>query len=475
MAQKSGVIKSLIWKSSERILVQGLGLFVQIILARLLMPDDFACIAIISAIVNYLGLFVQSGLSVAIVQKKNLNDEDINTLTSISLLSALVIYVGLFFLAPAISRYYNVGDLVWPIRILGLTLFLFSFNSIQTGLLQRKMMFRTVFLRSLFATPLSGILGIAMAYAGFGLWSLIAYSLSNIFFIVIFMNMMPALRLRLGFSIKSAKEMYSFSGKILLTNMVSAGGDTIRTMTIGKVFKPDALAYYDRAYAYSSLVTQVVNTSISSVLLPVLSRAQEDISHLKNISRRSVSMSAFVMIPILSFVALIAKPLVLIVLSEKWLPCAPFLSLFCILRIPGVITSVDKQAYYALGRGGIALVYEIFLLMFNIIMLFALIPYGVFAIAVGYTMVEFLGNFVLCIISRNVYNYTLKERFTDLLKPVLATLIMVLCGVLLEKTGLSMWMKLIAQLLVCPIMYMLMQYVFKDKNLQFIVDKISMK
>ena len=200
MSAGLNVIKSFLWKASERILVQGLGLVIQIILARILLPEDFACIAIINAIISYLGLFVQSGLSVTVVQRINLSEKDIATLTTISLLIACVLFAALFIAAPLISDYYKVGDIVWPIRVMGLSLFLYSFNSIQTGLLTRKMQFRTIFYRSLMATPLSGIVGIGMAYMGLGVWSLVGYSIANILSIVIFMNIIPELRLKLCFS-----------------------------------------------------------------------------------------------------------------------------------------------------------------------------------------------------------------------------------------------------------------------------------
>ena len=141
MAKANGIIGSLLWKSGERIMVQGIGLLVQIILARLLMPEDFASLAIITAIVNYLGIFVQCGLSAAVVQKKDLSEIDVSTLTTLSLLVALILYVGLFLMAPVINSWYNMEELVWPIRVMGIALFLYSFNSIQSGLLQRKMMF----------------------------------------------------------------------------------------------------------------------------------------------------------------------------------------------------------------------------------------------------------------------------------------------------------------------------------------------
>lgn len=472
MRANSTVVNSLIWKVGERIMVQGIGLVVQVILARLLMPEDFACLAIITVIINFLGLFVQSGLSVAVVQKKEITDVDVSTLTTVSLFVALVLYVTLFFLAPFINSWYNVGNLICPIRVMGMSLFLYSFNSIQTGLLQRKMMFRTIFIRSLFAIPIASIIGISMAYLGFGIWSLIAYSISNLLIVVAFMNMIPDIRPRFGFSLRSAKELYSFSVKILGTSLICASGDTIRTLVIGKFYTPNQLAYFDRGLSYSGLVTQVVNVSLSSVLLPVMSRSQEDLVQLKNMARRSVSISAFVMIPILVMVALLSKPLVLILLSEKWLPCSFFLSIFCLLRIPSVITSCDKQVYYALGKSQIGLIFETLSLVVNLILLFVMIPYGAIVIAVSITVVEFINNFFLFIVSSKVLNYTLKERFLDLYKTVLSTSIMFILSYALKWIVVNNFLLLVLQIVVCIIVYILASFMMKDKNLAYILNRV---
>ena len=463
----------MLWKAGERMLVQGLNLLVQVILARLLMPEDFASLAIITTIVNYLGLFVQSGLPVAVVQKSNLSSKDTATLTTISLFAALVMYIGLFFAAPVISNYYDVGDLVLPIRVMGVTLFLFAFNSIQTGLLQRKMQFRTIFFRSLLATPLSGIIGVTMAFLDYGIWALIAFNISNTLIIVLFMNMIPELRLKLGFSLQSAKELYSFSIKILGTSLVSAGGDTVRTLTIGRHFNANQLAYFDRGLSYSGLVTQVVNTSLSSVMLPVLSRQQNDVCNLKQMARKSVGISSFLMIPILVMIAVVSEPLVRIILSDKWVPCAIYLSLFCLLRIPGIITSIDKQAYYALGKSHIGLYYEIFLLSANLISLVIMLNYGVLAIALGFLVVEYLGNFALFIVSNKIYNYTLKERLLDLYKPILSSIIMVLCMLILTLILKSSFVLFISQIVLGILSYLVMSAFLKDKNMIFVKEKIK--
>lgn len=473
MRQSTGIINSFFWKAGERIMVQGLGLLIQIILARLLMPKDFACLAIIIAIVNYLGLFVQSGLSVAVVQKKELTKIDVSTLTSISLIVAIIMYWGLFFLAPYISDLYNVGNLIWPIRVMGVSLFLLAFNTIQTGLLQRNMMFRTMFFRSLLAIPLSGMIGISMAYMGFGIWALIAYNISNNLFVLLFMNMIPELRLKLGFSKRSAKEIYSFSLKLLGSNLISAGGDTVRTLTIGKFSNPNQLAYFDRGLNYSGLVTQVINTSLSSVLLPVLSRSQDDKEQLLAISRKSVSLSSFIMMPVLVLVAMLSRPLVLIVLSEKWLPCAIFLSIFCLLRIPGIITSIDRQAYYALGKSQIGLYYEIILLAFNLMSLILTVRYSVLAVAIGFTIIEYIGNGVLMLISSNVFDYTIGKRVMDIYKPTINVVVMALVMYILTFVFRNNYALLVSQLLIGGFTYILLAYVSKDNNLLFIKQKIA--
>lgn len=151
LTKKTSILGSIIWKASERISIQGLGLVVQIILARLLMPEDFALLAIIIAIINYFGIFVQCGLSTAVVQKKDLDTQDLSTLITSSFFIAFVIYIILFFSAPLISKFYDMGNLVIPIRVMSLSLFLYSFNSVQTGILTRNMNFKAIFYRSVFS------------------------------------------------------------------------------------------------------------------------------------------------------------------------------------------------------------------------------------------------------------------------------------------------------------------------------------
>lgn len=472
---KGAVLNSLGWKILERFCSQGVNMIIQIILARLLLPSDFGSLAIMVAITNYAALFVQSGLATAIVQKKDLDDKDINTLFTASLAIAAIMYVGLFATSCYIAGIYDATEIIWPLRVLALILFLNAINSVQTALFSRNMQFRQIFLRSVIAVPLSGIVGVAMAYMGFGLWALVAYTLSSMGLTVLVMSLASSYRLRLEFYWDRAKILYSFSIKILLSSLVSGFGDTLRTLIIGKKYNSTDLAFYDKAYTYSAYFTQIINASITSVLLPTFSRIQDNISELRQMARRSVQLTAFAVIPMLTLVMCIADPFVNLLLTEKWAPSIPFLIIFCILRMPGCIASVDKQVYFALGNSKINLYYEIGLLMANVGMLLITVPKGVFAIALGYLAIELLGCFAIFCISSKFYGYSLLMRLADTWRPIFNSTIVYFAITLPLFTFSSRLIEMIVKVCVGGALYLILCSLTKDQNLKYITSIIINK
>ncbi len=472
---RNTIINSLLWKFLERGFSQGINLVVQIILARILFPKDFGALAILVSITNYLGLFVQSGLSTAIIQKKNLEENDVSTLLTSSLVVALVLYIILFFLAPWIADIYVMPHLIWPLRVLALILFFNAINSIQIAILSRRMDFKSIFIRTAIAVPISGIVGIVMAYMGCGLWSLVVHNVVNIVVLVVVMFFTSDFRLQFGFSWQHAKSLYSFAIKILFTNLISGFGDTLRTMLIGKQYTPAQLAYYDKAYTYSAYATNIVGATIQSVMLPAFSQSQDNCAKLKSMARRSVKISAFIMIPFLAGVAICAKPLVLLLLTDKWAPCIPFLMLFCVFRMPSCISVIDKQVFYAMGKSGIGFYFEMGLIIFNILSLIITLPIGVGAVAIGATIVELLGCMSLFIIAHKVYNYTLWERCLDLLKPVINSTIMVVSMWIILRVEWNYFPTLCSQIFVGIVVYIIFAYITKDNNLSYVINVLMDK
>lgn len=462
------IISSFLWKSLEKVFSQGVNLLIQIILARLLLPSDFGNLAIILALVNYLSVFVQSGVSTAVIQKKNLSQIDINTLFTISFSIAVICYALFFFLAPSIADYYDNISLITPIRVTACVLFLYSYNSIQMGLLSRSMDFKVIFYRTAIAVPVSGVIGILLAYNGYGLWALIIHFILNILLSSVIMAIGTKAKIGISFSAKSAKELYSFSVKILGASLISGFSDLFRTMSIGKQYTTSELAYYNRAYTYALVVLQVVNTSVQSVLLPVFSRKQDDIHSLKEMSRRSISIMVFFMTPVLLGMVAVSKPLILLLLTEKWLPCVPFFMVFCVFRWAECVVGTDKQVILALGKSSVSLYYEVFLLVANVIMLLITIPISVMAVALGALGVHYLACFSIVLISSKLYSYKLKERFADIYKPLTNSILMyasMTCIKLIVEDNL---MLLIFQVIVGFFTYLILAKITKDTNLYYI-------
>lgn len=470
---KSTVLHSLGWKILERVCSQGVNFLVQIVLARLIAPADFGSLAIILAITNYAAIFVQSGLATTLIQKKNLDTVDVNTILTASLFVALVMYAGLFFVSPEIARFYNLDNLVWPLRTLAFILFLNSINSVQTALLSRDMQFKQIFLRSVIAVPLAGAIGILLAYEGFGLWALVIYTLSSMALTVVVMALASPYRYRLMFSWERAKDLYSFSIKILFTSLISGFGDSLRVLIIGKKYNTSNLAYYEKAYTYSASFTQIVTSSVSSVLLPTFSRVQDSKSDILRMARRSVQLSSFCVIPFLTLIISTSYPLVCLLLTDRWAPCVPFLCIFCLLRIPTCISVIDKHVFYSLGNSKLGLYYELGLLLVNLSVLFYTVPISVMAIAIGYLFVEIMGCISIFTVSSVVYGYSLRMRFQDMSRPILNSFLVYLILSMPILTFESYFSTIIIKITLGIAAYIILSTMTGDKNISYIYNIIK--
>lgn len=465
------IISSFIWKFLEQIAIQLIGIVFQIILARLLDPKDFGNLAILITFTNFALIFIQSGISVALIQKKNLEDYDIFSVLFICVLIASIFYVVLFFTAPLIAGFYEEPDLVLPLRILAIVLFIGAINSIQIALLTRAYRFKAMFICNLLASVLAGVIGIVLAVKGFGIWALVLHTLLNRAIVTFLMFFFIRIKIKVGFSGKSIKSIFSFSIKILGANLISGAYDSFRTLIIGKKYSKEQLGYYDKAYTYSSYISQISSNCLSGVLLPVFSEKQDNLFELKELARKSVQLTAFLMFPVFVGIAVVAKPLIIILLTEKWSGCISFLIVFCILRIPGSITQIDRQVLYSLKRGGICLIYEIVILLLNIAAIFAFINLGIIYVALAALIIEFIGLAIYSVISMKVYGYSIKQRILDLMRPILNTCLM--AGIIYPISLVPIagaWI-LLLQIIFGIAIYTALAYFIDRKTFKYFVNK----
>ena len=275
---------------------------------------------------------------------------------------------------------------------------------------------------------------------------------------------------KFGFSLDRAKKIYSFSIKILGASLISGFSDLFRTMSIGKKYTASELAFYDKAYSYSYLILQVVKLSIQSVLFPVFSRKQDDIYKLKEMSRQSLRITMYGMFPILLGLFVAAKPAIVVLLTEKWLPCAPFLMIFCLFRISGCIVGIDRQVIMALGKSSVLFYFELIFLTANIIMLLITIPISVMAIAIGAIIVEYTVNIGMIMFCKRLYGYTLKERIKDLVNPFFNSCVMMAAMWGITLIDMNMLYMLIFQIIIGASVYMIMSKITKDSSYLYLVN-----
>lgn len=359
MPTKKVVLSSLLWKFLERGGTQGTQFVVSIVLARLLSPADFGLIALITIFITIANVFVQSGFNTALIQKKNADSLDFSSVFYAALCVAFALYAVMFLGAPLIADFYNRPELIPVIRVLSVTLIIGAFNSIQEAYVARNMLFKKLFVRSIGAIVPAGALGIAMAYMGYGVWALVAQQLSNALIMCMLMWLTVKWRPHLEFSFERVKSLFSYGWKLLVSALLDVGYNNLQSLVIGKLFAPATLGYFSRGNHFPNIIITNINNSIQSVMFPTFSAEQDDRIRLKQMVRRSIVVSSFVIVPMMAGLAALAKPLVLVLLGEKWLPCVPFVQIYCFIYSFWPIHTSNLSAINAVGRSDVFLKLEV--------------------------------------------------------------------------------------------------------------------
>lgn len=466
---KGKVLSSLVWKLLERGGSQGIQFVVQIILARLLLPEDFGIIAIVMVFISLAQVFVQSGFNTALIQKKDADEEDFSSVLYLSLTVAVVLYIVIFVAAPFIADYYLNPILVPVLRVISISLIFGAFNSIQNAYIARKMMFKKLFHSSLGAIILSGFTGIASALSGLGVWALVLQLLVNQISVTIIMWFTVKWRPRLVFSFEKIKVLFSFGWKLLVSTLISALSMDIRTLIIGRVYSSSMLGYYNRGEQFPKVIVTNINGSIQSVMLPTLSAHQDNKLRLKQMVRRSILTSSFLIFPMMIGLAIVAEPLVDIILTEKWLPAVPFLQLFCISYALIPIHTANLQAINALGRSDIFLKLEIIKKVISLIILIISMPFGVYAIALGVVISGIISSFINAHPNKQLLDYSYKEQWEDIIPALLISVLMGAIVYLFNLLNLLSWQKLLFQILTGIIVYVCLAKIFKIESYSYLI------
>ncbi len=469
---KDKIIISLLWRILERGGTQGIQFLVQIILARILLPEEYGVIAIISVFIIIANVFVQSGLNTALIQKKDTDDTDFSSVFYLSVVVAGIVYTVLFFISPVIASFYNEPKLISLLRILSTTLFLGAINSIQNAIIAKNMQFKMLFYSSLISSMVSGVIGITMAYMNFGVWALVAQQIINQFTITFVLWFTVKWRPKLIFSIDRVRGLFSFGWKLLVSSLLDTFYTNVRSLIIGRIYNAEMLAYYNRGEQFPSLIITNIDTSIQSVMFPTLAQQQDNKQRVKDMMRRSIITSTFLIFPLMVGLAVIAKPLIVVLLTDKWAPSVSFLQISCAVYALYPIHTANLQAINALGRSDIFLKLEIIKKIIGVIVLVITVFYGVYAIAFGMLIVGIICTFLNAYPNLKLLNYSYKEQLMDIMPGLGLSLIMGIAVYCIYFLDLFMVLTLVLQVIIGVVVYFSMAYILRLECFTYLLSAL---
>ena len=420
----------MIWAFGEQFAAQAVSFILSVILARLLMPDEYGTITMVLVFINIANVFVTNGFGEALVQRKNATDEDFTTVFYCSLAVAVFLYSVLYITAPLIATFYDSPELALVLRVLSLKLPIASINSIQRAYVQKNMQFKKFFFSTLGGTILSGVLGIFMAYKGFGVWALVAQYMSNSCVATIVMFFTVRWKPKLIFCKSSAKELIKYAWKLTAASLINTVYNELRSLIIGKKYSSSDLAYYNKGNHIPSLAITNINSAISTVIFPAMSQCNNAPNRLKAITRRSMKVAAFVIFPVMGGIIGVGESLIRLLLTEKWIPCVPYLYMACMYWACQPVQTANWQVIKAMGRSDLALRLEIYKKVIGFLLVFVSIPFGVEAIAASNVLFAIISMLINIIPNKRLINYSIREQMLDLAPSFISSVVM--CLVVLE-------------------------------------------
>ena len=474
MQIKSQTIKNLLWRFAERITAQGVTLLVSIILARILEPAQYGLIAMVTVFVTIANVFVSDGFGLALIQKKDADALDYCSVLYFNIAFSLTLYAILFFAAPYIAAFYGEGyEILCPVlRVIGLRLLLTAVNSVQQAYVSKHMIFRKFFWATSIGTVISAIVGIAMAYHGFGVWALVAQYLTNTTVDTLVLGISLHKRPRLLFSFSRLKGMLHFGSRVLLVSLIITGYEEMRALIIGKIYAESDLAFYEKGRQFPKLIVTNVNSAVGSVLFPVMANEQDDLRRVKETARKSIRCASYCMSPLMLGLFAVSETVVRVILTEKWLPCVPFLKMFCIYYLFQPVHSTNMQSIKAIGRGDVYLRLEIVKKVIELIVLLSVMRISVEAIALSMTVLATLFMAVNAYPNKKLIDYSFSEQMKDVFPAVLMATIMLLAVRVVGLLPLPDIPLLLIQVLTGGAVYLTLSHVTNNPEYRYLLSVV---
>lgn len=453
MKKHNKTTKGLIWKMGENVATQGMQFVIQMLLARMLLPEAFGIIGILNVFTNLANTLVNNGLSSALLRKKEYDPKAYSTVFLVSFVISLVGYAGIFAASPMIARFYEIPDLTPYLRVYTLTILVSSVTSNCNTMLRARMDFRGIFLGNFLGVLGQGICGIIMAMNGFGVWSLVFAHVVRYLIPAVVLMIFSRWRPYLYFSFAILKELFSYSWKLAVGWLIGTVYNDIFSLIIGKQFSAETLGYYTKGHSIPAMVNRVLTQTITSVMFPSLAKDQNDLDVIKKRTRTMISVSTGLVMPVMAGIAACAPALVSVLLTDRWLLAVPVIQIACIPKAINVVNSANMQSINAIGRSDVFLYSETIKRTITVILVLITSRIDFYLMLWSIAFMGLISMTVNMIANKKLMNYSFKEYAVDLL-PYVAVSLLLFGGVyLLNLLQINIYAKLGLQLLACATIY----------------------
>lgn len=466
---KNKVLKGLLWTYMERVAAQLVSVIVTVVLANILTPKEYGMISIVTIFTELANVIVVNGFATALIQKSNPTSKDYSTIFWANMGITWIMYILLFAYSPIIALFYNIEQLTPVLRVLGLQMPIAGISSIQQAFISKKMEFKKFFFSTIIGTVISAIIGIILAFNGFGVWALVIQLLTNRVIDTIILSFTSGWRLTKEFSESNLKELVSYSWKVSASSFLITLWDNVRGLVVGKKYTTDDLAYYDKGRQFPNLIAANINTSISKVLFPALSSEQNNKNNILMMTRRSIKEGAYILTPILLGLAACSESFIKVLFPKIWMPMVPYLQIMCLIYAMQPLQTSSIQAIKAIGRSDTYLKLEIikksvnFLILLGSLFLFN----NVLAVVFGALLSEIFSTICNFPANKHIFDYTYKEQFLDLLPSLLMSSVMFISVYFVGKLIEFEMVSLIIQIVFGGIVYLVMSIIFKVESFNY--------
>lgn len=463
------IVNGVFWKFSERLVAQGVSFVVSLVLARLLMPEDYGAVAVVTIFIEIANVLLTSGLNTALIQKKEITQEETSTIFYCSLILSAVLYVVMFFAAPTIANAYRLPILIPVTRVFALRLPIAAFQSVQSAMISRNMDFKKSFFSTIGGTITSAVVGIVMAMKGYGVWALIAQYLTSTVADTLILSLVVRWVPTRQFSLKKTMPMISYGWKVMVTDLIGTVFNQLSSMIIGVRYTSTDLAYYTKGKQLPQLLRNNIYTTLISVLFPAMAKVGDDMEAIKKVARKSVRLMSYVIFPMMVGLIVTSDALVKVLYTEKWIQMVPFVCVVCLECMISIVPTVTLQTLKAAGYSDIMLKMEFIKKPILLVSILVAMKFGVMAIALTLplnTLIDMLLNAYFC--DRKI-GYSLWESIADIFPALALSGVMGIVVWAVRLLNLATIAELVVQILVGVAVYLLLSAMFKVESFSDVV------